>query len=151
VGWLDRKQRRRVRKKYHVRTQYFCDMGDHPIPVGELLVIDPKKGYFPWSSSVPQAVRGLTARQPKWCACYTCHKKERDRIREEKEKKRMLRYAVRRVIEVIDHKPRRGYWTKDKCVSKLSGEFPGEVVLQAIRKLRKRGSLKTRDGAYLLA
>ncbi len=115
------------------------------------MVIDPKKGYHRWPSNVPEDVRKLRGREPKWTAHYDpCFKATVNASKAEKQAKKTLRAAISRVIEMIDSKSKRGYWTKEKCISKLADEFTGDVVLSAIRKLHKNGTLKKREGAYLI-
>ena len=150
MGWLDRKHRRKVRKKFHVRVFYFCDAGNHPIPVGGLIVIDPRKGYFHWPPGTPDGFKCLSSREPKWCSCYPCDQERRNAIRHSKDHKlRKFLKVKNRVMEMIEAKPKRGYWTKEKCCRKLENECERRLVLRAIRVLRKEHRLKKRDDGYL--
>ena len=47
-------------------------------------------------------------------------------------------------------KPKRGYWTKEKCCRKLEGSFEKRLILRAIKQLRKEHRLKKREGGYLV-
>jgi hypothetical protein len=151
MGWLDRKQRRRVRKKFRIRSFYFCDAGNHPIPVGGLIVIDPQKGYFPWPHNMLPGVKQLTAREPKWCSCYECDRKRRETLKHKKgHKQRVFLETMDHVFEMIKHKPKRGYWTIEKVCSKLRKKYDSRSVIRAVKQLRKQGELKKREGCYLV-
>jgi hypothetical protein len=145
MGWLDHKHRKRVRKKFHVRALYLCDVCDKPIPSGELIVIDPRKGYH----RRPPGVSVYVSKEPKWTAHYACDpvKKRRDKIRAKKQK---FVDCMTKVLQMISKKPERGYWTKKKCCRKLEGSFEHRLILRAIKQLRKEHRLKKREGGYLV-
>jgi len=154
MGWLDRKERRRVRKKYKIRALYRCDVCNRPIPIGGLIVIDPRKGYFPRERSIPPGLRDTfndyKSREPKWTSCYDCDKQRREAHRHKKDHKlKQFLRVQNRVMEMIEKKPKRGYWTKEKCCHKLDGKCDRRLILRAIQTLRKQHRLKKRDGGYL--
>jgi hypothetical protein len=145
MGWLDRKHRRRVRKKFHVRALYMCDVCDKPIPSGELICIDPRKGYH----RRPEGVSVYVSKEPKWCCHYACSP-VRHKQRKIQAKKKLFVEAMTQVLHMIKRKPKRGYWTKDKCCRKLEKIFNRHLVERAIKQLRKENRLKKREGGYLV-
>lgn len=150
MGWLDEEHRRHVLTKYKVRAYYRCDVCHNPIPIGGLIVIDPQKGYHRWPKGTPEGFKRLSAREPRWTSCYGCDKERRDTIRHKKQHKhRMFLRAQNRVMEMIEHKPKPEYWTKEKICRKLDNKFERGLILRAIRVLRKENRLKKRDGTYL--
>lgn len=148
MGWLDQRHRRKVRKKYKVRAFYWCDAGNHPIPIGGLVVVDPRKGYFPWPDKTSDGFKCLSSREPKWTSCLNCDSERRKAIRHGKDHKLRKFLGVKnRVMEMIEKKPKRGYWTKEKVCKKLDDDR--RLVLRAIRVLRKENQLKKREDGYL--
>jgi|SRR5580692_4483434 hypothetical protein len=145
MGWLDRRHRKRVWNHYHVHTFYMCDVCDKPIPSGGLIVIDPRKGYYPR----PAGVSEFVSKEPKWCCHYDCDpiKHRRKRIQA---KKKLFVETMTQILHMIRKKPERGYWTKEKCCHKLEGKFERRMVLRAIDQLRKDDRLKKREGGYLI-
>ena len=145
MGWLDKHHQRKVWKKFKIHTFYWCDAGDHPVPNGGLIVIDPRKGYH----HRPRGTSVYVSKEPRWCSCYDCDQQRRSAIRHKKDHKhRKFLQVQSRVMELIEAKPKRGYWKKEKICHKLHKYTKG-VVLRAIRVLVKERSLKKREGAYL--
>lgn len=146
MGWLDLHHQRKVRKKYKIQAFYWCDPGDHPIPNGGLIVIDPRKGYH----HRPRGTSVYVSREPRWTSCYPCDQQRRGAIRHKKEhKQRKFLKVQSRVMDLIEAKQKRGYWTKEKVYEKLHHKYTRGIVLRAIRVLTKERSLKKREGAYL--
>jgi hypothetical protein len=142
---------REARASYvDIKLHRLCSVCELPIPPSELIVIDPKKGYFPWPSNVPKAARSMSYREPKWCCHYLCdpmrHRREKIASKR-KHRAEKLMAVSNTIIDKIKSKPKRGYWTKEKLVEKL--HFKESLVLRAIKALLKDESLKKKDGAYL--
>lgn len=152
MGWLNPKRRRRAWKKYGIRATYRCDVCDKYIPLGELIIIDPKRGYYPWPSNTPDALKSMKAREPKWTAHYACDpvKKYREKKAAKRKLKKELILKIRGdILAMIRKRPERGYWTEKKVLRKMNG-FADKLVLRAITQLNDERILKKREGGFLI-
>ncbi|SRR6266436_379051 len=156
MGWLNLEERRKVKKKFKVQALYMCDHCNKPIPIWDFPVIEVKSGYHPWPDGVPDAVKPLSAREPKVtyhlhpCNDELCGKRPM-RFKYFKpylKLRRNVRRSVKSIMRRLRHKPKLGYWTKKKLLQKLSHHEEG-AVKRAIKFLRKEKQIRKKEGGYL--
>ena len=156
MGWMNAEEQRHSKKKTSINAQYMCDECHEPIRSGEVPVVDPKGGYYPWPANLPENAKPFLSRNPKVTYHLQCDRIRRGvRVKEKPDKKHHMGEALRSALEavkgMIQSKPKTGYWTKEKCCQKLKEEHDKKYVLRAIRELRSAKQLKKKHGGYYFA
>jgi hypothetical protein len=172
MGWLKPKKQKEVLKKYRVDAMYMCDYCHKPIQIGELPVIDRKKGYHHWSSKIPNDCRPFLGKNPR----VTYHqipcdalrqgkkpkynsgedtmpkeKKSKKSSKKEKKSKKKSTSAspavMKSVMKLVDKKP--GHYGKRDLFRKLKDDHDKGDVRDAIEALWAQGKLRKKEGAYI--
>lgn len=66
MGWLTKEEQLEVLKRFRVQALYICDGCHLPIPIQEMPVVDPKKGYHSWKTiGTPKSCRSFSTKEPK--------------------------------------------------------------------------------------
>lgn len=135
MGWLNKKQRRKVLKTFGVVAYYMCDYCKKPIKMGESPVYNPRKGFH--ILDLGSQVSSYFVREPK----VTYHSNDcNDRalgkkIRRVPKLSRKQRRIVDKVYTTICIKHYVGYWTKKRLFKRLH-KYPQRRILRALKYLK---------------
>lgn len=169
MGWINDFEQQQLLTLYGRLAQHRCNRCKQPIFVDEILVIDPKGGYFPRPPGMPE----FLAARPKRTYHRKCDDIKRGRKlrdaypgvgvvekggpRKEKpgkeKKSAKVPKAERLVLKLLTDKPRKQYWTKGKIITLLwkKTKTKRNDLRAAIRSLHSQGLIKKTGLCFTIA
>jgi len=146
MGWLNKKKRMKVLKKFGVVAYYICDHCKKPI-VNEFPVYDPKKGFY--VIDLGSSMSSHFVKEPKvtYHSEYCNDKRLGNKIRRVPKLSKKQQRITDAVLEKISSK--KIGWKKEVLFKKFP-KFPERRIIRALKYLKLTHKIRKRKGAYVL-
>ena len=147
MGWLNKKERRKVLKKFGVVAYYLCNGCKKPI-TDQAPVQDPRKGFH--IIDVGSAMSSHFIKEPKvtYHSGYCNDKSLGKKVRRVPQLSERQQHVANEILAMLRTKrKKKGYWTIDRL--RLTTKFSRKRIVRAIKYLKMLRRIKKKKGAYV--